>query len=457
MRGGALDGTDKLRVHWIARLIVAAPLEPRDARTFRQGARARTLEKLVRLRTYAAPVLGTVAITFAVFEASAWRRAVIAAVVLTLFVLTFVEWARYRRHGAEVVGPSLNFAVMLSGQLCLILATGGLLSPLVPALVVMGVMSAIFLEPRTQLLLFGAVVVPAIWLMAVGHVTVGLVPAVFGAAAGLEAGPVPWVAAGVYSLMIVATTRVGIELRATFERLFADAMRERDRVLELHAEQSRTLTALSAEIAHELKNPLASVKGLGALVAKDTEGRTAERVAVLRREVDRMQGILEELLTFSRPLVPLATEQVDARALAEEVVTLHEGFAAERGVRVALDAGPVASLRCDPRKVRRVLINLVQNAVDASPAGAEVRVTVRGEGEEVTFRIRDDGEGLREALRERVYEPGVTTKEHGSGMGLAVARSIARQHGGELILANAAAGGAEATLTLPREVVEVAP
>jgi signal transduction histidine kinase len=428
-----------------------------DASSFRQEARDRAFARLVWFRLLVVPVLGVVAFSFALFEPTPWRRVVLATVVVVLGLLSVVEWLRYTRRGLGVVQVPFNVAAVAAGQLAFVLATGGLFSPVVPALIMVAGIGAILIERRTMLLIVALVHLPALWAMAyvhaTGHPVDSLVPALFGDAGTLEHGVLPWLAATAYTGMLVVATRIGLLVRTLFEDLFDEGMRERDERLALHAEQSRALTALSGEIAHELKNPLASVKGLSALVAKDLEGKSAERMSVLRREVDRMQDTLEELLDFSRPLVPLAMEDVELGALSREVARLHEGSAAERSIAIVVSAGAPVRVRCDPRKVRQVLINLVQNALDASPPGDRVEIAVGGTGDGVgdgaRLEVRDRGPGVDAELGDRVFEAGVTTKEHGSGIGLVVARSVARQHGGDLVLSAREGGGCVAELTLP--------
>jgi signal transduction histidine kinase len=250
--------------------------------------------------------------------------------------------------------------------------------------------------------------------------------------------------------MFSGAAAVSSGLQALFQDLFSQAVQERDRSLALHAEQSRTLTVLSSEIAHELKNPLASIKGLAALVAKDSEGRAKERITVLRGEVDRMQTILDEFLNFSRPLVPLHLSQTDMSELAHDVARLHEGSAAERGIAIDVEAPAQAALACDARKVRQVLINLVQNALDASPRGERVILRVEERAQSLRTSIIDRGKGLAPELKDRLFEAGVTSKQHGSGIGLVVARSLCRQHGGEVTLSDNPSGGAIAVLELPK-------
>jgi signal transduction histidine kinase len=233
-----------------------------------------------------------------------------------------------------------------------------------------------------------------------------------------------------------------------FQRIFD----ERDEQLRIYADQTRALTTLSSEIAHELKNPLASVKGLSALVARGLEGKPAERMDVLRGEVDRMQSILQEFLNYSRPLVPLSLQETDLGALARDTLVLHDGMARERDVDLRVDSDESALLQCDPRKIKQILINLVQNALDVAPRGSLVEVTIEADGDlgDLLLRLRDRGPGLDPEVVDRLFEAGVTSKETGSGLGLTVARGLARQHGGGLDLSDHPDGGCVAELRLPR-------
>ncbi|MET0285936.1 MAG: HAMP domain-containing sensor histidine kinase [Polyangiales bacterium] len=416
-------------------------------RPLAHGALDWLLTHAVRLRLFIAPVFATLAGTFAYYEATPWRRITCLCTATTVITLSFVEWVRLRRHGTGVVQLPLNVLIMVTAQLTLITVTGGVFSPVLPILIPMVVLTALFGERRTVLTLF-ALAIPWLFALAWLHSRGSLMPALYGGAQTLEHTAAPWIAATMLTLMLNLTGRAGLALQGVLESLFQETNRERDRSLALHAEQSRTLTLLTSEIAHELKNPLASIKGLGALVAKDLDGRTAERMTVLRGEVDRMQTILESFLNLSRPIVPLVLAETDLRELSREVLRLHEGSAHERGVKLALEGEP-APLRCDPRKVRQVLINLVQNALHASPRGGSVTLKLLP-GPETRVLVIDQGPGLPPELLDRVFEPGVTDKEHGSGIGLVVARSLARQHGGDVDLRGGERGGLIAQLALPR-------
>jgi two-component system, NtrC family, sensor histidine kinase HydH len=247
----------------------------------------------------------------------------------------------------------------------------------------------------------------------------------------------------------VFASGAGGAIRWSFERIVRRALAAQQESLEAHAQRAQELTAMSAEIAHELKNPLASVKGLANLLASTApEGKVSERLAVLRREVDRMQAILDEFLNFSRPLVPLALGQVELGALCRETAALHEGLARERDVELRVRADGV-SARCDPRKVKQILMNLVQNALDASPRGAAVEIAAEAGPDGARVRVLDRGAGVEASIEGALFSPGATTKPSGSGLGLTIARALAQQHGGDLALARREGGGTVAELRLP--------
>jgi signal transduction histidine kinase len=393
-------------------------------------------------------------------DPSRWRRAVLCAALVAIPIFFVAEWVRYRRRGG--VAPStvrLNLALATFAQMAITFASGGIESPFLVAAIPVGILTSVYIRPPVQLLL-PLFQIAAIW----GMAAIGATGAISDFnLAGYGGGPRLggdsshlWASAAAYSLVLVATQLMGRALRKTFEAILRRRLAAQQESLRAHQERVEELTALSGEIAHELKNPLASVKGLAGLLAQHLpEGKGAERLSVLRREVDRMQSILDEFLNFSRPLVPLALGESDLGALCREVVALHEGMATERGVALAVRAGEVP-VRCDPRKVKQVLINLLQNALDASGPGSEVSLEatpVAGGG--ARLRVLDRGRGIDPALGDSVFSPGVTTKVNGSGLGLTIARSLARQHGGDLGLAARPGGGTMAELALPSGAAEV--
>lgn len=417
-------------------------------------ARDRVLETIVRTRIVFAPLFGSLALTFAYFETSLRARATLACAVALMLSISFLEFYRFRKRGLAAVLVPLNTFMPLVGQLLIASATGGLFSPLIPIIFVVVLLTGL-LTSRSSRKIALAIVTPVFWLFALvhtqGYPVDSLFPALYRGLQPVERSYAPWIAAALYTLFVTVAARVGGALQTMFEELAQQRSEERDRALSLNVEQSRTLAALTGEIAHELKNPLSSIKGLAALVAKDVSGRSSERMTVLREEVVRMQTILDEFLNFSRPLVPLTLTELDLAELAREVLELHEGSASEREVTLSLEQRGAVHTRGDARKIRQILINLLQNALEASPRGGSVEVLVEGRGESCRVSVRDRGPGVPEELRDRLFEVGVTTKEHGSGIGLVVARSLARQHGGELALKSAAASGALLLLTLPRE------
>jgi signal transduction histidine kinase len=155
-------------------------------------------------------------------------------------------------------------------------------------------------------------------------------------------------------------------------------------------------------------------------------------------------------------VVPPELRATSLRSLAQEVLALHEGMALTRDVALELSETDVVAT-CDPRKVRQILVNVVQNAIEASPARGLVRLALSTRGREVIVDVEDQGSGLDPEVRGSLFEVGATTKPKGSGIGLAVARGLARQHEGELTLEDREGGGCRARLVLPIDGPHVEP
>jgi signal transduction histidine kinase len=426
---------------------------PQGHREIQQEELSRLFGRMAGARLFALPPFLAIAVWLVWVEPAAWRRTVVSLQVVVLITFFFVEWFRWRRRGFAPGTVTRNLGAAIAGVSVVAFATGGLASPFIYVTAVLGVISGLFVPwpANAFLALFQIVVAWAFTALALTGAIPDLNLAAFGGGASL---PVPraWALthATVLSFVYAFAATAGRAVRWSFDRMVRRTAVAQEESLRAHAERAEELTALSAEIAHELKNPLASVKGLAALLQQQLpDGKGAERLGVLRREVDRMQSVLDEFLNFSRPLVPLALGDADVTALCREVAALHEGMARERSVVLQVRGGAVP-VRCDPRKARQVLINLVQNALDASPAGASVELEaepVPGGGARV--RILDRGRGLEPALAAEVFSPGVTSKAGGSGLGLTIARALARQHGGDVELAARAGGGTAAVVTLP--------
>jgi len=408
--------------------------------------------RMTRARLLAMPVGVALLAALAILDPTPWRRLILLAAVPAVAVFFVLEWRRYRLRGLAPRAVELNLSVALTAVLTFSAASGGLESPVLFVAIPLTLLIGLFVPAALSAALLGLAVL-AVWAMAL----VGMrgdvaswnpVPFGGGARAGHSEAHLVAVAL-VFSLVLVAVRGVGRAVRRAFDGMLRRALRAQEDARCLHAERAEELTALSAEIAHELKNPLASVKGLAALLDGSVPaGKPAERLAVLRREVDRMQGVLDEFLNFSRPLVPLALGRVDLAGVAREVAALHEGAAQELGVELAVRAEPTPA-RCDPRKVKQLVVNLVQNALEASPPGSRVEIEAGPAGAAARLRVLDRGRGLDPGLGVRVFEPGVTTKARGSGLGLTIARALARQHEGQLTLAARAGGGTVAEVALP--------
>ena len=226
------------------------------------------------------------------------------------------------------------------------------------------------------------------------------------------------------------------------------ADRAREQMTQQALARARELEQLSAQLSHELKNPLGAIKALVQLSRRDAcDEKSRERLQVAESEVERMSCILGEYLSFSRPLEKLRREKVALSTLADEVVELLGAQAAAAGV--VLRRTGEASLAADPRRLREALFNLVANALEATPRGGKVEVCIGEQDGVVRLQVSDSGRGMPRDVLDRLGTPFFTTREQGTGLGVAMARAVFAQHGGALDYQSEEGRGTTATGTIP--------
>jgi signal transduction histidine kinase len=244
-------------------------------------------------------------------------------------------------------------------------------------------------------------------------------------------------AVGVIGL-VDAHTRIALEL----ERLRADTLQEAEA-------RAASVEHLGAQVAHEVKNPLTAARGLVQLVERHVvDERDKQRLAVVVNEVDRALSVLQDYLSFARPLSDLKLGAVKLVALLEDAAGVLEGRALEKGVTLRI-AGEELEILADRQRLRDAVLNLALNAVTALPRGGKLELRAARIGARARLTISDDGPGMSAELLARVGQPFASASEGGTGLGVMLAQSVARQHGGELRFESEPGQGVRALLELP--------
>ncbi len=426
------------------------------AMTFRELGRLVSL--MVRVRTVAVPGMLLLIAFLAVFDPVPWKLGLAAGAAVVFARLTVLGRRRFR-GGEATPRDLLNVLLTVVGvQTVLIATTGGIESPFVVVyLPLVAVATSLALARTSHRVVLALAPVGLVLLFAIAELA-GLrdlaLPGIFRTCVGGPPSPAHTI---VFALVLIgamgAGTAIGAFLRRALDNSVQATVTARGEAVTTMRERNRELVELSGALAHELKNPLASIQGLAGLLARKLEpgSREAEQMSVLRGEVRRMGTILDEFLNFSRPAQSLATRPVTARALLWDLVALHEPMAAERGVRLTIRIDTEQPVACDSRKIKQVVVNLLQNALDATPTGGEVVVRAESEDGGMRLTVDDTGPGLSDEVRGRLFTPGTTTKAAGSGLGLTVARAITEQHGGSLSLIERPGGGCRAVVKLPAQ------
>ena len=200
------------------------------------------------------------------------------------------------------------------------------------------------------------------------------------------------------------------------------------------AERLFALGQLSAGLAHEVRNPLASIAGAAGILQRNLrlEKREGECLDIIAKECRRLNNLLTHFLNFARPRAP-KYQAVDATCLFDSVIELAAHVVGRQAItlRKEVDA-TLKPFECDPELLTQVLLNLLLNAIQAMPDGGTVLLSGRSRNGGILIQVRDEGCGIGAADRDRIFDPFFTTKQTGTGLGLSVAHQIVEQHGGIL-------------------------
>lgn len=216
------------------------------------------------------------------------------------------------------------------------------------------------------------------------------------------------------------------------------------------ADQLASLGKLAAQLAHEIRNPLASMRGSAQMLADDLplDSTSARLAKILIRESDRLESLVESFLRFARPPPP-AFAPVQLDALLGEITELLRQDPLAREVEISRELPPVEA-RVDAAQLRQVVVNLLRNAFEAVGPGGKVKVSVQSSPEAVNIRVWDSGGKIGQTEMRHIFEPFFTTRQGGTGLGLSTAQSIISAHGGWIEVTSTPEQGTEFVIRLPQ-------
>lgn len=215
-------------------------------------------------------------------------------------------------------------------------------------------------------------------------------------------------------------------------------------------EKLSTAGELATSVAHEFRNGMSAVKGIAQLIAECGVPRRRERLfRLLFAEIDRLDSLIQDYLALCTPSRGEA-EIVDLAALLEETIMLVEGTASKNGIVIEKDIGKaLPRIKVNPSQMKRVFLNLIKNAVEAMPSGGTLKISTGLDNLHLTVSFKDSGTGIPATVLRNIFTPFYSTKENGTGLGLALSLSIVQSYGGQILVETGESRGSCFTVVLP--------
>ena len=226
---------------------------------------------------------------------------------------------------------------------------------------------------------------------------------------------------------------------------------ERDRRIQKQLEKDRYLAGLgqaAATIVHDLKNPLITILGFARRLQAG-KGNPGSGLQTIVDSASQMENIVTDVLNFAKP-VHLETKEEDVRGIVEQATAWCKAKAEAARVSLSseLPADPVM-ISVDGLRLQRALTNLITNAIEASPEGREVRLTLKTDQEKPVIMIKDQGVGMDRETLENIFIPFFSKKAQGTGLGMAIAKKVVEAHGGQIFIHSQPERGTEVRIELP--------
>ncbi|WP_456444747.1 sensor histidine kinase [Thiolapillus sp.] len=246
---------------------------------------------------------------------------------------------------------------------------------------------------------------------------------------------------------------IGRRYESGLEQQVAKRTRELEKAHAEILEQARlaTIGQTASVLAHEMRNPLASIKLALSSVSRNAnlQDREKQRMALVLGEVDRLENMLNENLEYVRPVVR-DEQPVHLDELLDKVLTLEEPLMEAASLTLVRHrCAECPAVHLDSRKMQQVLLNLLKNAREASPVDSKIAVTLRKTGDSLVLLVSNQGEPLSPKIREQAFDLFFTTKARGTGLGLGLVRRVVEEHGGSVELLGEDDGMTTVQLVLP--------
>lgn len=212
----------------------------------------------------------------------------------------------------------------------------------------------------------------------------------------------------------------------------------------VRAEHLSSLGEMAAHLAHEIKNPLGSIRGAAEIITPDLpdEGPKREFANILLQEVDRLNRVVEDFLKYARPL-ELKLGKVNIHGLLDDVAKQLELAVGDKNINVEVEHDEDTTVYGDESKLRQVFLNLGLNSINAMHNGGTLKFSIRNDSEKgAAISVSDTGTGIPDENIKKIFDPFFTTSEKGSGLGLAICEKIIVEHGGHIEVESKPAEGA---------------